>query len=356
MLRPRPQYAHTRDGLSIAYASIGEGPLAIVVAPGLLSQVEVAWEEPAFEEFMSRLATFARVVTFDRRGIGLSDPVDRPDQLSLSNLALDIEAVLSAVGTDRAVLIGASSGSMTSVEFAASYPHRCLALVLFGATAKVTSTPDFPWGIDAEELDAWATAAAASWGTGASVARSADEHMTWSISSPAMDSDERYRAWVARIERHSGSPSVIARALRYAGTYDVRDRLPLIAAPTLILHRQDDASAAVQHARYIAAHIPNATYLEMAGVDHTFFLGDHRVVIDAILRFLDDEIGDGRLGSRARRAIRQAGFGYGWRSLTPAARLGKSRHTVDGRLRRIYEKLDVSSRAAVAAEYARTSQ
>jgi pimeloyl-ACP methyl ester carboxylesterase/DNA-binding CsgD family transcriptional regulator len=365
MLRPKPLYAVASDGVTIAYAVIGDGPLTTVLVPGLLSQVEVAWEEPAFEQFMTRLAAFSRVIIFDRRGSGLSDPIG-PDglRITLDDLARDVAAVMDAAGIDRAALIGVSLGSMTAVQFAADYPDRVAAIALIGSTSKVTSAPGFPTGLDPSQIEAWADLVHKTWGTGAAV----------EADSAAMRENSRYRAWAARLERHTSSPGMLAHALRQAASYDAREALRRVKAPVLVLHRVGDRFASVEQARYIAANASDATYLELAGEDHTFFLGDQRVMLDAILQFLDDRVPGGELTVAARRAERKGGHGFGWQSLTPserevavmvaagmtnneiAHRLKKSPHTVDGHVRRVFRKLNVTTRVGVASEHARVAQ
>lgn len=364
MLRPKPLYAIASDRVTIAYTVIGEGPLTTVLVPGLISQVEVAWEEPAFEQFMTRLAAFTRVLIFDRRGSGLSDPIGPERNITLDDLARDVASVMDAAPADRAVLIGVSLGSMTAVQFAADFPDRVAAVVLIGSTSKVTSAPGFPTGLDPSQLDAWADLVHKTWGTGAAV----------EADSEAMRENERYRAWAARLERHTGSPGMLAHALRQAASYDVREALGRVEAPILVLHRRGDRFASVEQARYIAANAADATYLELAGEDHMFFLGDQPVMLDAILRFLDERVAGGELTAAIRRAERKGGHGFGWESMTPserevavmvaagmtnneiAHRLRKSPHTVDGHLRRVFRKLNVTTRVGVASEYARIAR
>jgi pimeloyl-ACP methyl ester carboxylesterase/DNA-binding CsgD family transcriptional regulator len=364
MLRPSIEYAETRDGVSIAYASIGSGPIDLVVVPGMIGQVELAWEEPAYEQFMSRLTSFARVITLDRRGTGLSDPVQiQGSRPRLSELALDVEAVMDAAESDRAVVFGFSLGSMIALQFAADHPARVMAVVVIGAMAKIASASDFPAGIDPAVLKLWAAKAPTIWGTGGSV----------EADSPTMRSNKRYREWAGRLERHTGSPGVARQLIRVSQTYDLRGTVEMIHAPTLVIHREGDRVISVEQGRYLAAHLPDATYLELAGDDHTFFLGDQRVMIEAVLRYLDQRVGVGDLAATARRGERKGAYAYGWLNLTPgekeiailvasglsnkeiAGRLRKSPHTVDGYLRRVFAKLDVSTRVGVAAEYSRAS-
>jgi pimeloyl-ACP methyl ester carboxylesterase/DNA-binding CsgD family transcriptional regulator len=365
MLRPRVQYARTDDGVTIAYSVLGDGPLTIVVVPGTLSQLEVTWEEPAFEHFMSCLAACMRVVIFDRRGAGLSDQfVASGDRLALPRMAADLEAAMDATETSAAALLGVSLGAMTSVQFAAEHPDRTLAIALIGASAKVTQADDYPFGVDPGTIDEWAAMASEGWGTGVGV----DVH------SPTMASDDRHRGWVARLERHTCSPGMGEAALRVSASYDVRSLLNSLHAPTLVLHRVDERVVRLEQARYLAEHIAGARLVELPGEDHTFFLGEQKPLLDALVQFLDEHVADGALSERIRQLERRSSFGYGWDSLTAserevatlaangltnaqiAERLRMSRHTVDGRLRRVFAKLDVISRVELSAEYARINR
>ena len=366
MLRPPIRYARTDDGVTIAYCSVGDGPSTVVLVPGLISQVEVAWEEPAFEHFMSRLAAVSQVVMFDRRGTGLSDQAMASGEgLALPRLARDVEAVLHAVGSQAAVVVGFSLGGMTAIQFAADHPDRTDALIVMGTTAALARGDGFPIGMDSTGLDDYVDAVAGEWGTdGAQLAEA---------NAPSMQADVRFRSWAARLQRHTCSPGMVAASLRRAATYDLRPRLADVGVPTLVLHRRDDRVVGVEHGRYLAEHIPRAAYVELAGADHMFFAGDQEAVLEAILAFVDDHVTHGALRTMARRAERRNAYGYGWDSLTPserevarlaatgltkkevAERLHMSPHTVDGRLRRVFAKLAVTSRAELAAEISRVA-
>lgn len=366
MLRPPVRYAHTDDGVTIAYSSVGEGPLTLVLAPGLISQVEVSWEEPAFEHFMSRLAAVSRVVMFDRRGTGLSDQAMASGEgLALPRLARDVEAVLDAVESEAAVVLGFSLGGMTAIQFALDHPDRTDALIVFATSPALVGDDRFPIGMDAATVDDFVDSLAAQWGTDAT------EHAD--VNAPSRRGDPRFVSWLARLERHTCSPGMVAASLRRAVTYDLRPRLAEMSVPTLVMHRQDDRTLTIEHGRYLADHIPDASYVELVGADHVFFAGDHQAVIDAIHGFLDEHVTQGTLGPLTRRAERRNAYGYGWDSLTPserevatlaatgltkkevAERLRMSPHTVDGRLRRVFAKLAVSSRAELAAEISRVA-
>jgi pimeloyl-ACP methyl ester carboxylesterase/DNA-binding CsgD family transcriptional regulator len=365
VLRPNVSYARAGDGVAIAWSAIGDGPVPIVIAAPLICQLEIAWEEPAFEHFMSRLAAGARIVLFDRRGSGLSDHASTSaGQLELPRLASDVQAVLDAAGISQAVVIGFSLGGATALQFAAEHSDRTLALVVVASSARLTTTDDYELGIDADQVEGWIESAAAGWGAGASV----------EADGPTMAGDQRYRAWAARIERHTISPSGFADTLRASFSYDLRALLAVITAPTLVVHRRDDRGVPSVNGRYLADHIPGATYVELPGAEHTYFLGDQGAMLTAIRDFIDAKVARGELADAVRRAERKNAYGHGWQALTPgerevtaliahgltnaeiADRLSISRFTVDGRLRRVFAKLGISTRVELTSEYSRLTQ
>jgi pimeloyl-ACP methyl ester carboxylesterase/DNA-binding CsgD family transcriptional regulator len=360
VLRPTVRYARCDDGVSIAYTSVGEGGLTILLVSPVISQVEVAWEEPALEQFWSRLAAFARVVMFDRRGTGLSD---RPavQEPSLDAAALDIKAVLDSCETPRAVLFGVTLGCPIAVHFAATHPDRADALILAGGFAKLNRLGGFDFQGDPAQVDEWAARTALAWGSGTVLGANA----------PAMRDNVRYREWAARLERHTCPPGSVEALCRWAAKIDVRPTLGGLRVPTLVLHRAADRSVPSAEGRYLARHIPGAEFVELPGEEHTLFLGDQRSAVDAVVRFLNRVLAGGTLRPAARRSAAMGGVGGGWDSLTPAeqevarlvaagmtnsqiaTRLRMSPHTVDGRLRRVFAKVGVNTRVALTAEYAR---
>ena len=186
MLRPAVSYARTHDGVAIAYSTVGNGPVTIVFVSPLISQLEIAWEEPAYEHFITRLATGARVILFDRRGSGLSDRTPSgPDGLDLSRLALDVLAVLDATDSDQTVVIGASLGGTTAMQFAYERPERTSALVLIATSPRLTTAPGYEIGIDPDDVEGWIHRAVSIWGAGGSV----------EAEGPSMAGNLRYREW-----------------------------------------------------------------------------------------------------------------------------------------------------------------
>src|SRR5262245_13796680 len=361
MLRPEVRYARAEDGVAIAYSVAGDGPVTIVVVSPLISQLELAWEEPALEHFWSRFAACARLVLFDRRGAGLSDPPG--ERVGLAALALDIEAVLDACGAGQAALLGVTFGCPVAVGFAASNPERVRALVLAGGFAKLTRLGEFDFEADPDQVGEWASSTARAWGSGE----------VFGARAPSMADSARYREWAARMERHTCSPGSVEALCRWAATIDVRPLLAGLRLPVLVIHRRGDTAVPTSDGRYLAEHIPGAEYVELPGEDHTLFAGDQRAVHASVIGFLDRAVGGGAMRAALRRADRKNAAGTGWDALTPAERevaaliaagmtngqaatqLRISPHTVDGRLRRVFAKLGVNTRVELTAEYARVT-
>jgi pimeloyl-ACP methyl ester carboxylesterase/DNA-binding CsgD family transcriptional regulator len=360
VFRPTARYVRADDGVAIAYSTVGDGPVPIVIVAPMMGQLEMAWEEPAFEQFVSRLAVGATVVLFDRRGSGLSDRgIGSVDALELPRLAGDVRAVLRACGIDRAVVLGISLGGMVAMQFAADSPEETRALVVVASAARMTKDTDYDLGMDIDDVDAWVDRVVAHWGTGVSVG----------ADGPTMSGNPRYRAWAACLERHTISPGDFAEAARASLFYDLRPLLSSIRAPTLVLHRRGDQAVPVRNGRHLAQHIPDAAFVELDGVEHTYFLGDQAAMLGTIRDFIDDRVAGGTMRAAVRSAERKSAYGYGWSALTPgehevailvaqgltnaqaAERLGISPFTVDGRLRRVFTKLAVSNRVELASEY-----
>jgi pimeloyl-ACP methyl ester carboxylesterase/DNA-binding CsgD family transcriptional regulator len=266
--RPETHYARSGD-IHIAYQVVGGGPIDIVFVQGFISNLETQWEDPGLTHLFNRLASFARLIIFDKRGSGLSDRVgDVPD---LQTRMDDVRAVMDAAGSRRAVLIGASEGGPMAILFAATYPGRTRALVLYGAYAHFHS-----WVLGPEQVDAFVAAAATRWGDGG----------TLGSFCPNLVGNERFRAWWARFERLGTSPAGAIALARMNSLIDVREVLPSVRVPTLVIHRDQDARVQVAAGRYLARHIAGAKYVEMPGVDHPIWVGDTDRVVDEIEEFL----------------------------------------------------------------------
>ena len=269
----RTNYARSGD-LSIAYRTFGEGEIDLVVVPGFVSHVEVLWEHPTTARFMRRLASFARVITFDKRGQGLSDRPAAPP--TLENSMDDLYAVLDAADSDRAAVFGVSEGGPMSMLFAATYPERVSSLILCGTYAKMVEGPDFPSGVPDSAFDRWAELLRRDWGGPVGLG-------VWA---PSMKGDAEFAEWWARLLRQGTSPAGAIALIDLYREIDVRGVLPSISTPTLVTHRSGDKLVLVDQARYLAEHIPGATYVELPGEDHLPWVGDQDAIIDEIEEFL----------------------------------------------------------------------
>ena len=267
-MQPETRYARSGD-VHVAYQAVGGGPLDLVLVPGFVSHVEEWWEEPLCARFMERLASFSRLILFDKRGTGLSDR--GADVPTFEQRMDDVRAVMDAAGSERAAVLGISEGGAMSALFAATHPERTAALVLYGTFAAFIS-----WVPTPQQLEHFLRAIDDTWGTGQSLPRFA----------PSVADDPRLRRWWARWERLGASPGAAMALMRMNSEIDVRPVLPAIRVPTLVLHRTGDVAVNVQAGRYQAAHIPGARYVELPGVDHFPFVGDADAVLDEIEDFL----------------------------------------------------------------------
>jgi class 3 adenylate cyclase len=267
------RYAKSGD-LHIAYVVEGDGPIDLVWIPPWISQVEYLWSEPSLERVMARLTQFARVITFDRRGSGLSDPFFGAP--TLEEQMDDVLAVMDAAGSESAAICGTLEGGPMAALFAATHPDRTDALVLYATFARATWAPDYDWAWSAEERDRSMEELIAHWGEG----------FVASSVGPSKISDPGFMEWAGRLERLAASPSTIRRIFDLIGEFDVRDVLPSIRVPTLVMHRTGDTFIKVEHSRYIASKVPGARYVELEGDENMFALGDSEALIGEIEEFL----------------------------------------------------------------------
>jgi class 3 adenylate cyclase/pimeloyl-ACP methyl ester carboxylesterase len=272
---PQTRYAKS-DDVHIAYQVVGDGPFDLVLVPGAFSHVELWWEDPSAASFFRRLASFSRLILFDKRGTGLSDRVADNAMPTLEERMDDVRAVLDAVGSQSAALFGFSEGGPMCALFAATFPERTRALVLYGSFATWRKTSDHPWGLTPETIEAFLTTIDQQWVEG----RSLD------VAAPSASGDERMRQWVGRIERLAGSPGAMITLFRMNLDIDVRHVLSAIRVPTLVLHRTDELLVEVGCGRYMAGSIPAAKYVELPGVDHLPWVGDADAIIGEIQEFL----------------------------------------------------------------------
>ncbi len=265
---PETRYARSGD-VSIAYQVVGEGPFDLVYVPGSLSHVEMIWDGPFADVFRS-FAAFSRLIVFDKRGTGLSDRVGgMPD---LETRMDDVRAVMDAAGSRRAALLGASEGAPMTLLFAATYPERTAAIVIWGGIVAGSWTPRTPWERTREEAEAAIDRYQALWGT-----PELGRHMLARFA-PSVAEDEEELRWWLRYSRSAASPGAIAALVRMNLAIDVQDVLPSIAVPTLILHRTGDRAANVRNGRLMAEAIPHARYIELPGDDHLFTVDPEQVV------------------------------------------------------------------------------
>jgi class 3 adenylate cyclase/pimeloyl-ACP methyl ester carboxylesterase len=275
---PETRYAKSGD-VHIAYQVVGEGPLDLVFVPGFVSNVEATWTSPARAAFFGRLASFSRLILFDKRGTGLSD---RSSQIfTLEQRMADVQAVMDDAGSERAALFGISEGGPMSILFAASHPARTSALVIYGSYAKRSWAKDYPFGWSE---DTWTTVLdnlERHWGTPSGV----DLNM-WA---PSIANDEQRAAQVAAYFRSAASPGAVVAVMKMNRDIDVRYVLPSVRVPTLIIHRVNERVLSVEHSRYLARHIPGAKLVEVPGIDHVPWIGDFDAILDHAEEFLTGE-------------------------------------------------------------------
>lgn len=273
-MAPEIRYAKSGE-ISVAYEVVGDGPIDLVIAPGFVSHLEISWENPRIQRFAERLAKFARVITFDKRGTGMSDPVE--DVPTLEDRMDDIRAVMDAAGSERAVLVGISEGATMCILFAAAHPERTAALVLYGGMARSMWAPDYPWpATEAALTEALAEFTVPGWGTG-------DNLDTFA---PSLADDPAMRQWWARMERFAASPSMMAKVFQMFLETDVRDALLLVHVPTLVLHQKGDRVVNVGAGRFFAEQIEGAKFVEFESRDHAGWAGDVDTLIGEVEEFL----------------------------------------------------------------------
>jgi class 3 adenylate cyclase len=325
-MEPSTQYAQSPDGVNIAYQIHGDGPLDLVFVPGFVSHVELVWEEPTIARFLRRLASFSRLIVFDKRGQGLSDRPGRPP--SLEESMDDLGAVMDAAGSERAAVFGISEGGPMSALFAATYPARVSSLVLYGTYARMIKAPDFPQGVTEERFESWAKMVHDEWGGAVGV----------ELWAPSELGNPEFGRWWGRLLRQGTSPSGAIELMSLYREIDIRAVLPTISVPALVLHRRDDRLLPARQGEYLADHIPNARYVELDGSDHLPTVGDQDALFDEVEEFL--------VGSRgahgAERALATILFTDIVGSTETAARLG------DQRWRDLLERHDTAVRRELA--------
>jgi pimeloyl-ACP methyl ester carboxylesterase/class 3 adenylate cyclase len=276
MSPPPTRYARSGD-VSIAYQVVGDGPLDLVLVLGFATHVELQWEAPPFAQFCERLSSFSRLLIFDKRGTGLSDPVTEVP--TLEERIDDVRAVMDAAGSERAALFGISEGAPMSVLFAATHPERVSSLVLYGAMARTTEAPDYPWGSPAEALRESAVEFIVPyWGQ--------ESEALVELFAPSFAGDPEAVAFAARMERSAASPAMVQQIFEMFLDIDVRAVLPTLRVPALVLHRHGDRVVNRRAGEDLARRIPGARYVELPGIDHQPWAGDSEAVVGEIEEFL----------------------------------------------------------------------
>jgi class 3 adenylate cyclase len=275
-MEPETRYARSGD-VNIAYQVTGEGPFDLVHAPPFTSHVELAWTVPDSAEFNHRLGSFSRLIRFDKRGTGMSDRVS--GTTTLETRMDDVRAVMDAVGSTRAALLGVSEGGPMCSLFAATYPDKTLALVLYGSYSRSLWAPDYPWGVPEDQFG-WSDEEMRSWGSPEQSKQLADEL--------APSATEESRQALATLIRQSVSPGAAEALSRMNRQIDVRSVLSSIRVPTLVINRTGDAPRIIGGSRYMAQEIPGARHVEVPGVDHSISAGDSESILDEIERFLKE--------------------------------------------------------------------
>jgi pimeloyl-ACP methyl ester carboxylesterase len=273
--QPETRYAQSGD-VNIAFQVVGDGPLDLIYVAGWVSHLEYFWQEPSYAAFLRRLASFSRLILFDKRGTGMSDRVPESELPTLEQRMDDVRAVMDAVGSEEAALLGLSEGGPMCLLFAATYPARTRALIMLGSYARRTWAPDHPWAPNEAEQEAFFEELARHWGGPVGLAARA----------PSQVGNEAFTRWWSTYLRMSASPGAAKTLTRMNAQIDVRDVLPIIQVPTLIVHRTDDRALSVEGSRYMAERIEGAHYVEVPGEDHLPFLGDQDQILDEVEEFL----------------------------------------------------------------------
>ena len=273
-----PETRYARNGtIHLAYQVLGSGPPnLLVVQSGPNSHVDWNWMEPSLARFIRRLASFSRVIMYDNRGVGLSDPVPGGAAPTMDEQVDDIRAILGETGCEQAVLAGNLAGCAPALVFAATHPDRVDSLILLGGYARLRADAGYPQGLDQADIDLIAEAILDTWGSGADL----------DLIAPTVAGDDNFRRWYAQVQRMSASPATAVAMARQWFEVDVRSVLPTIQVPTLVMGRATSVIFPVQHTRYLAEHIAGAKYLEFPEADMLYFTGGADQVLDAVEEFV----------------------------------------------------------------------
>jgi class 3 adenylate cyclase len=272
---PQTRYARVGDEF-VAYQSQGDGPVDLMFVPEWTNHVELQWEEPACARFLDRLSSFSRLVLFDKRGTGLSDPVALDKVSGLEPWMDDVHAVLDAVDARDAVIVASGAGGPMAMLYAATHPDRTRALVLCNTAARLVTSDDYPYGLSPELVPRVLAWTRDTWGTGS----------TFPMGAPSAAADAHSKDFHARMQRQSASPGVAVAMQEMLLGVDVRSVLPALRMPVLVLHRSDDQLVSIEHGRYLAEHIDGARFVTLPGNDHLYYAGDADALLDEIQEFV----------------------------------------------------------------------
>jgi pimeloyl-ACP methyl ester carboxylesterase len=307
---PQTRYARSGD-VSIAYQTVGAADVDVVLAPGFPSHIEHAWEQPLLAHFYRRLASFSRLILFDKRGMGLSDRVTASELPGIEQRMDDIRAVLDEVGSERATVIGMSDGGPIAAVFAATYPQRMNGLIMINSYARRLRSADYPWGPSDEDWRGLEETFKRDWGGPTFL----------DLVVPSHAKDAEFAAWWASYLRRSSSPGATSAYLRMNAQIDVRAALPAVHVPTLVLHRVDDRICPVEGGRFLASLIPGARFVELPGGDHQAWASDSETLVGEIEEFVTGQ----RRVPTPTRVLTTLLFTDIVRSTEIAARLGDQR-------------------------------
>ena len=359
MFRPPVTRYVKSDGLSIAYQVLGDGPTDLVFVPSFVSNIELAWDWPPLAAFYLAFTSFARLILFDKRGTGLSDRVKRLP--TIEERMHDLRAVMDAIGSRRAAVVGLSEGAPLAISFAAAHPDRVTHLVVYAPLPKATRSDDYPWAKPAEWWEAVVQHFERSWGS--------PDYMRTDVAwrAPSEQDNEAFVTWWSQYRRLGASPGAAADLARMNALIDVRDLLPRIRCPTTVVVRRGDRVVSIEHGRYVARTVPGARYVELSGEDHLPFVGDASAVASAIADavgsqqpiVLDDSdvrapsipsfdpAVEAPLSKRERDVLRWVARGKTNNEIATALYLSES--TIRKHLQNAYRKLNVTSRTSALA-------
>ena len=278
MRRTGIHYARSFDGTHVAYEVLGDGPVDLIFVWGGVSHLELGWEHPPTASFFEDIASYARVVLLDKRGTGLSDRTAFAS--GLEPRMDDLRAVLDAAGSEQAFVFGESEAASLATLFAATHPTRVRGLVLYAPLVRVLATDDFPWAHPAEAFDRYIETSVRHWGEGRMM----------SLHSPSTAGDASEVDYWGRLERMAMSPGGFEEHMRAIADLDIRPILPLVQAPTLVLHREGDPTVPIGQGEYVASHVPDARLLRLVGTDHYPMIGDAWSLLAAVREFLCDDL------------------------------------------------------------------